>query len=184
MPRNLTEDFKAATEQGTIRVAVLSEFEFDEGALRLWAGYGPLDWDGKTFNGAGTLLSFSPAQETQKLEATSGSWELSGAPDDVVAAALSSDYSGRRCRMWLALFDASWQLISAPMRRFSGKMDTMPILDDPQKPIIRLTAENDLDRLTQSRERRWTHEEQQIDYPGDMFFEFVAQMQDRVIVWS
>ena len=63
-------------------------------------------------------------------------------------------------------------------------MDTMPVTPDPNNPVIRLNAENDLYRLTQSRERRLTHEEQQNDYPGDMFFEYVTDMQDKEIVWQ
>lgn len=184
MVRILTDDFKEASAQDVVRVAFLSEFEFDEGDLRFWTGYGNLEYDGKIFTGSGNLLKISPAQETQNLEATNTVWELSGIPESIVSVAMSSDYSGRPCRLWIAFFNSAWELIANPMRRFSGKMDTMPILDDPQNPIIRLTAENDLNRLTRSQERRWTHEEQQIDYAGDMFFEFVPQMQDREVLWS
>lgn len=184
MARTLTESFKTASVAGLVRAAILSEFSFDEGTLRFWAGVGDLIWNGNVFHGSGVLLNVSPPEEIQSLESTSCVWELSGIPESVVAAALTSDYSGRPCRFWLALFDGDWQIINDPVPMFSGTMDVMPILDDPNKPIIRLSAENDLNKLTRPRERRWTHEEQQIDYPGDLFFEFVSQMQDREIIWQ
>lgn len=184
MTRPLSTIFKDASTEGVIYAAVLTELEFDEGVVRLWAGLGELEWDGKTFYGAGALLNLSPAQETQNLEATNCAWELSGIDQSIVSAAASSNYSGRPCRFWLGFFDTDWQLQTDPQEMFEGTMDTMPVTPDPNNPVIRLNAENDLYRLTQSRERRLTHEEQQNDYPGDMFFEYVTDMQDKEIVWQ
>lgn len=185
MARDLSPAFAAAATAGTIRPAVLLELEFHSGILRLWDGIGDLEWDGKTFTGGGLLLAGSIAEETQELEAKNAVFELNGAPDSVVILALAeSHYSGRTARAWLGLFDDTGALVEDPVRIFSGKMDTMPIVDDPQKPVVQLNVENDLARLTRAKERRWTHEEQQADYRGDLFFEFVPQMQDREISWG
>ncbi len=184
MARALTSAYKAAATAGVIYPAWLLEFEFDEGVMRLFSGYGELLWNGETWYGSGDLLNISLAEETKDIEAKTTVFELTGAPDSVVARALSTPYSGRPCRVWNALFDSDGALISDPTRSFSGKMDTMPIFDDPEKPIIRLTAESNLVVLTAAKERRYTHEDQQIDHPGDMFFEFVVQMQDKEINWK
>jgi hypothetical protein len=185
MARDVSVAFASASSAGTIRPAVLLEMEFYSGTLRLWDGLGDLEWNGVTFTGGGRMLSGSIAEETQELEAKNAVFELNGAPDSVVTLALTeSPYSGRPARAWLALFDASGAMIEDPVRIFSGKMDTMPILDDPQKPVIQLNVENDLARLSRPKERRWTHEDQQMDYSGDLFFEFVTQMQDKEITWG
>ncbi len=184
MARDITTDLKNAAESTTVRPVCFIELEFDEGTLNLWDGVGDVSWDGKTWTGAGKMLSAEMAQETQDLDAQKATFRLSGVPDSIVATALASEYQGRPVRAWLGLYDSAGSLISDPVRIFSGKMDTMPIHDDPNNPIIELTAESDLVRLTRSNERRYTHEDQQIDYPGDMFFEFVTQMQDKEIVWG
>jgi hypothetical protein len=39
-------------------------------------------------------------------------------------------------------------------------------------------------RWRQARVRRYTHEDQQIDAPGDKFFEFIPSLQDAQIPWK
>ena len=38
--------------------------------------------------------------------------------------------------------------------------------------------------LKRSRERRYTHDDQQIDFPGDLGFEFVPKLQELNLVWG
>jgi hypothetical protein len=38
--------------------------------------------------------------------------------------------------------------------------------------------------LQRPRERRYTHEDQQIDHPGDMGFEYVSQLQELNLAWG
>jgi hypothetical protein len=47
-----------------------------------------------------------------------------------------------------------------------------------------LTAESRLIDLERSRERRYTSEDQKIDYPNDKGLEFIADLQDKEIVWG
>jgi len=74
------------------------------------------------------------------------------------------------------------EIIANPIRWFKGTMDQMPIVLDPEKPIIRLFIESDGILFTQAKERRYTHEDQQIEYEGDKFFEFVPDLQDKEIL--
>lgn len=174
------------------------ELEFDEGPLRLWTGLGYINWDGKIWSGGGTLLKIEPAAETQALEAQGARLQLSGVPE-LVAMALVNKPRGNPCRIWrgfmnpeaLPTYDVGTdsilladELVQWPIREFTGRMDRMPITSDPANPVIQLTAENHLVMLNRAEERRYTHEDQQIDYPGDRFFEFVPQMQDAEIEWG
>ena len=49
---------------------------------------------------------------------------------------------------------------------------------------ISVSAESRLAAWDRPNVRRYNHEDQQIDYPGDKFFEFVPQMVDRLLVWG
>lgn len=181
--RDLTGDFITAVTAGVKYPALLFDFVFDEGEINLFTGRGTLSWNGKTYTGSGDLLKVDPAQETQRMEATNTTYLLAASPE-LVALARTAEYQGRPAVTWLALFDAAGVMVDDPIRIASGKMDEMPIDTDPAAPTIGLTAEGDLITLTKASERRYTHEDQQIDYPGDLFFEFVTQMQDKAIVWG
>jgi hypothetical protein len=63
-------------------------------------------------------------------------------------------------------------------------MDTMGIEDSGDTANIGLTAESRLIDLERSRERRYTSEDQKIDYPNDKGLEFIADLQDKEIVWG
>lgn len=185
MARDVTAAFITAVTAGVIYPAFLVELEFPSATIRLWTGYGDLSWNSQTWTGSGGLLSVGFAEETQELEAKNAVIEMNGAPDSVVALALAEDgYQGRPARIWFALFDSTRALVNDPSRHFSGMMDTMTIVDDPERPVIQLSCEDDMAALNRPRERRYTHEDQQIDYPGDKGFEFVASMQDREIKWG
>lgn len=206
MARQLDSEFRAAITASVVRPCFFCEFVFDGGTLRFWNGIGTISWNGAVWTGSGNLLRVDPAEETQDIEAQSASYELSGIPASLLAVALNhaSEGRGRPCRIWfgaLSLSDVAGAYSSAfstaftvyqpensviqdPVRVFSGKMDVMAIEKNPKRPVIRLTAENDLIILNRTRNRRYTHEDQQIDYPGDLGLEFVAGLQDKEVIWG
>lgn len=181
--RDMTVDFHAASLLGVKFPVLLFDFVFDEGEINLFTGRGTIDWNGRTYTGSADALKVTPAQETQDMEATGSAYVLAATPA-LVAMARIAEYQGRPCRTWLALFTADGVMIEDPIRICSGKMDEMPIDTNPAAPSIGLTTESDLIILNKASNRRYTHEDQQIEYPGDMFFEFVPQMQDKEIVWG
>jgi hypothetical protein len=63
-------------------------------------------------------------------------------------------------------------------------MDIMKIDEGPESATIVLSLENRLIALDRSKERRYTHEDQQLSFPGDKGFEFVPDLQDKEIIWG
>jgi hypothetical protein len=63
-------------------------------------------------------------------------------------------------------------------------MDVMTIEDAGATANINVTAESRLIDLDRSRARRFTSEDQKIDYPDDKGLEMVASLQDTVIIWG
>ncbi len=115
------------------------------------------------------------------MQANNATIQLSGVQGADIAISLGENYQGRPCRLKLAFFDSSNNLIADPVTMFAGRMDVMTVNDDPANPVITMTAEDDFIRMTASRYRTRTHEDQQIDYPGDKGLEFVAAMQNKTI---
>ena len=63
-------------------------------------------------------------------------------------------------------------------------MDLMSIDDSGDTANINVTAESRLIDLDRTRERRYTSEDQKIDFPNDKGLEFIADLQDKEIVWG
>lgn len=183
MARDLPTGFSALTEADVFRPVLLVRLDWSSGVVRVWTGYGEIVLDGQTYWGVGDLGGISPIGESGDLGANGCTLTLSGVPSASISDALSNDSQGRSGKVWLASLSSSGAFEADPYLIFDGKIDVTAIDDDGTNSVISVTLEKELiDRRVQS--RRSTHEDQQIDYPGDMFFEFVAGLQDKVIPWG
>lgn len=185
----------------------LAELFFDSGVLRLWSGYGTLEFNGETFFGGGNLIGISQVDETQQLEAKGIVCTLNGIPTNLIALALGERSRGRRFTLYMGaattkryiateddpgrieLEDGSGyillenQLINDPFRVFSGLMDVIEITDSGDTSNLRLSVENILITGRRSKIRRYTSEDQKRFYPNDKGLDFINQLQDKEIVW-
>jgi len=75
-------------------------------------------------------------------------------------------------------------LVADPAIAFAGRLDVPEIDDNGQTATITISYESRLVDLERPRERRYTHEDQQIDYSGDLGFEYVAAIQEWNGVWG
>ena len=164
---------------------ILAEGIFDSGALRVWNGTGSLDALGETWVGTGLMLSISPIEETAELRAAGVNIGLSGIPSALVSIALAEDYQGRPARIYIGAFDDSTgAVIVDPIKVFEGRIDTMPIQDSGETATIIITVESRLIRLESASRRRFTVQDQKIEFPNDKGLNHVAAIQDVQIVWG
>ena len=196
MSRVLSSGMESAVEADLVRPIVLVQLLFDDvyddetppnlihTQLYLWNGIGNLVVGGITYVGAGTLLSIGEIAETSELQANGMTATLSGITDPLLAKARDVDYQGRELKVLLGAMDASNGVISSPVTVFSGFMDTMVINDSAETATIQITVENRLIEFERTRIRRYTAEDQKIDYPNDKGLEFVAEMAEKEIVWG
>jgi hypothetical protein len=185
MARNLTTAFEAATLASTVIPVVLVEALFDSSPVRLWTGLGDLSWNSVVWTGAGSLLGVGSTLETQEIRATGVDVTLSGIPTELLSLALTEKYQGRECRIYLAAMNTNTgALIADPYMIYSGRMDTMTVSENGDTSSIGLATESRLIDLERSRERRYENEDQQLDWPGDLFFQYVPSIQDAQITWG
>lgn len=182
--RPLGDGLAAEVCADVLAPVVFVRLEFDSGALRLWSGFGDFAWDGQTWTGTGALGSVSPAEETTGIKATNASFSLNGIPSSILSLAYAEEYQLRPAYSWLGAVDDAGTLIGTPYRWFKGRMDTMQDEDTGETCTLTLSAENHLADLERPRERRYTPEDQALDYPGDKGLDFVAQLQDAEITWG
>jgi hypothetical protein len=178
MARDITSGFEAEIDASVLRPIILIKAEFDSGDLRFWTGYGELTYDSEIYTGSGDLIQMNRVDETQSLTANNVSFELSGIPSSLVSIALAEDYQGRPINAWFGVLDSNFSLIADLYQIFSGYMDTMQIEDDGLNAKIRVNSESELIVLKESKERRYTPEDQKQDYPSDLGLDFVPLIQD------
>lgn len=184
MARNLTAALLAALQAGTVRPVVFYEGEYSTGTLRLWSGVGPFTWNAQTWTGVGQMLGVAPIEEGSDVRAVGFSVSLSGEASVLLSANLSAARNGLPGRVWIGALDSAGTVIADPFRAFDGRFDVPDIFVEGSACTITARYESRLIDLDRPRERRYTHEDQQIDYPGDRGFEYVPGLQDAQIVWG
>lgn len=159
-------------------------FDFASGTSRVWTGAGTLRWGGADWLGVGDWGTVSGVQETIELRAAGVTVTLSGIPAGLVSSSIRhQDYRGRRAVLYWGLLNEQLRLDREPLQIWSGYMDVMT-LTEGNTASIALQCENRLVDLERRRTRRYTDADQQDEFPGDRFFEYVPSLQDAVIQWS
>lgn len=184
MSRSLTSGMQTASTADLVRPIFLVQMAFPSANLNMWSGIGDLTVDSVDYVGAGNLLSVSDVSESTEVRANGVRLSLSGVSSALITKARDEDYQGRELKILLGAMDASNSVIDDPVVMFSGFMDTMTINDGGETAVISVTAENRLIEFEKTRVRRYTAEDQKIDYPNDKGLEFVAEMAEKEIVWG
>ena len=188
MARSITTAFKNAIKSSVVRPLLAVELEFSTGTLRFWNGYGDLSMTAggstNTFTGLGDLLGVSPISESDQIEAIGASLSLTGIKSSFISTALTGNYTNRNASIFFGVFDTSKNVISDVYTLFKGKMDIMKIDEGSESATITLNLENRLIALDRPLNRRFTHEDQQERFSGDLGLEFVPDLQDKEIIWG
>jgi hypothetical protein len=153
------------------------------GPVYLWSGYGDLEYDGKTYIGAGNLLHISDVTETADIRAAGASISLSGVSSTLLALAITQPYQGRLCNVLFGLMDSDGSVIDLATL-FVGYMDQMNIEDGADTCTIQMTVESKLIDLERPRTFRYTSENLKARYENDLAFDFIPDLQDAPLIWG
>ena len=194
MTRSTPASLLTALSQPEVLPFYAVEMDFDSAPVRFWTGYGDRTIGGETYLGTGNLLSIGGLEEVNDLSAKRITLQLSGVPASLVSLALQEPYQNRDCKIYFGTTgttvrdgSGTWQLSHTdipPIEVFSGLMDVMTIEDSGESSTISLTVESKLVRLEKASNWRYTDGSQKSRYPSDTFFSYLADLQDRDIVWG
>ena len=188
MARDITTAFKNSIEGAVVKPIIGIELEFSDGTLRFWNGYGDLTMtaggSSKTFAGAGDMLGVSEIEESSTLSMSGVTLTLAGIKSSIIATALGANYTNRKGAIYLGLFDTSNNVIADVYTIFKGNMDVMNIQEGSDTCLITLKLESRLITFEKSSNRMYTLEDQKVDFPNDIGFEFIPDLQDKEITWG
>jgi len=184
--RTMTNQMLAALSAPALRLAIFVQISFAASTEYLWSGVGSIVWNGHTWLGIGSTGKISVIEDSATIEAKGIVLTLSGIDPVLVADALQEIQLGAPVIVYLGLFDTSSPpaLIADPITAWSGRVDQPTFDVGGEAASIALNCENRLLDMNISVERRYTHEDQQIDYPGDFGFQFVLGIQEITIYWG
>jgi hypothetical protein len=187
---------KTALGQPVVRLQLLAALQFADSTVYVWTGLGPVTWNGMTFQGVGSLGDIGGISEDSSVEAKNVTISLSGIPSSMMGEVLDECRVLGSAQIWLALYDASLQLIADPFLSYQGKMDA-PEMDDNRKTCTcTISLENVLVDLNRDCYRRYTDEDQQMDLADtltrlglssttiDTGFTHVAGLQEQITFWG
>lgn len=183
MARDLTTAAADALAAPQVRLLVFVEMDFPSGFLRVNNSVITIAWNGYDWLGVGHLGAVDAVSEGVGLEARGLSFRISGVPPENIAIALGQQYQGRDCKLWAAPLTEEHAVIADPVLVFHGRLDVMTV-ELGATATITVSAESRLADWDRPRVRRYNHEDQQIDYPGDKGFEFVPQMAEKELRWG
>jgi hypothetical protein len=183
MSRTLTTAVANALAGEVVPALLLVDLDFSSGHLYVNNSALTFAWNSQTWLGLANLGSVEAIAEHSGLEMSGVRLTLTGIPSEMISIALGEHYQGRACVIYLAPLSSDYAVLADPVQVFSGRIDTMEIsLGDTAS--ITLTAESRLTDWERPRVRRYTHEDQLAEHPGDLGLEFVPQMAEKVLVWG
>jgi hypothetical protein len=157
----------AALAQRTLRPVLLFEAGFTSGTIQVFCGTGTLyTSDGRQWVGIPLPVEIGSITDVTKVLAAGTSFTFSGLESALLQKTMQECRITGAAKAYLGLLGADDRLIPDPQLMVWGYLDAPQIEDGGDKATIRFNVEGPfLDNRT--RIRRFTNEDQQIDYPGD-----------------
>ena len=183
MSRTLTTTVDTALQAQHVPMLILIVLDFASGIVRLCNANYNFVYGGFTYLGAGRVASVKSIQEGVQQQMYGIEMSITGCDSALVSIALAEPYQGRACTVSFAPLDSNYQILSNPPIVFKGRMDKMNV-ELGETGTITLTAESRLTDWNKAFMRRYNNEDQLSRFPGDNFFEYVAQMVDKQIDWG
>jgi len=183
MSRGLSAGMLSQISSASVSPIIFLYGEFSSGNVRMWSGLGDITWDAQTWIGAGNLVQISNIEETAEIKATGIVVTFNGIPADMISLVLQDVRQGALGKVWLG-FLSSGTIVADPYLLFEGRIDTPVISEDAETCSIAITYESRLIDLSRPRASRYTDQDQQREFPGDLGMEFIPALQDKEIPWG
>jgi hypothetical protein len=182
MTRFVSTSNQTATEAASVRLFVAVSLDFPSGMVRAHDGTGTISFGGNDYLGVGQFGTIAAVKETSSVVAQSVNLTLSGV-DPTLLSTIGTGYQGRSAVMYFGLLDQETNLpIATPEELWSGRIDTMSVSMKRGEASISLNCEPRLRR--EPRIARYTHQDLQLAYSGDRFFDLIGKISGFVGTWG
>jgi len=162
------------------------DFDFASGHLYLWTGIGELVIGANTYIGMGELARVSPVTERRGFSVERKSFQLAGEqvdPSIVSEADIDASFGRSVVEYFGFLNSRTYALFDTPETNWEGEMSNLRRVDGAQ-PMIEVNAEHKSINLERNDGWRYTHQHQQLFYPGDLGFNQMPTTATKEVLWG
>lgn len=184
MSRGLSASMLSAIQLGNLYPILFGYFDFFGGPVRVCTHNQAVTWAGDTYSGLGELCTIAPVMERKETEATGIAFGLNGVPSSIITELMTYRSRNRVCKLWLGLYDSTGALLADPIIIFSGRMDQPQVQDSGDLCNITVTAESRMVDLQRAKMGRYTDQDQQARFAGDLGLSYVVSLQNKEIMWG
>jgi hypothetical protein len=180
-----SEAIAAALKGEAVGLAILGDFDFADGSMRLWLGDGVLDAGGHQWSGIGQWGGISSITSGAGDAAVPVTFTLSGVDEDIaLKVSAGPSVRGRKVTISLQFFDgATMAPLDAPVLFWTGRMDLVSTEFDATSSVVTVTAEGGFVKRSKARAGLLTDRDQQARFPGDLGLEFVPSVINKQVKW-
>lgn len=157
--------------------------------VRAFTGNGLIEFDDADGNsqewiGAGEMAAIDTIGESTDGSAVGIKVALNAIPAEFREDIAQQAVRGGLFEVYFGAFDTSYKTVVATKIIWKGRVDTYVVTDGGDTLAVEITGESRGIDQRRPAIKRFTDEWQQRKYPGDLFFQYVAQMTEISILWA
>lgn len=140
---------------------------------------------GDDFLGLGEIQNLGDLVSAADVAARPLVLTMSGVDPWITEPLLSRvNYKNRSVKIWRGFLDENEDLVDDPDLRWKGRADVGSVTLEDGTAVATLTCEPAAAMLLRANVSRYANEDHQMRYPGDKFFEYLAQMEGKEVLWG
>lgn len=182
MTRGLSATNTTQVDGAHVHTVVLVKLEFDT-PVYVHSGVGNIVYDSNTYTGVGDFGGVTQPRESEALGPSSVTLTLSGITGQNLTEALDSGNLYDVVTIYQGYRQDDGTLYDDPWIAWRGWYEYGSINMDDESSV-HITCQHDLSRLTEKNGARYSDEDQQSKYTGDVGLEFVADMASVKLLWG
>jgi hypothetical protein len=159
------------------------ELAFPSGTVRVHNSVGTLSFGGNDYFGVGAFGSISPMEESIDLVDNPVTVNLSSITQEIIDAIKTDNIFGRDADIYLGALNADDELEGTPTNWISGYMEHASLLVGTENGVS-ISIQTRASRLKLRNGKRFTLEDHQQDYSGDLFFEYLSDTIEAQVQWG
>ena len=175
----------------TVRASFLVLFDFATVPWRVWTGAGKLNTAGHDWFGTGIFGSVTGLEQAVNGEAPETTFSISGIPSRVLTLAkteFGDEARNRLAKVYIQFHnehnDQRRELFDQPFAIWAGRMQTPRFtMQGASKRKLEVTAESLNALRSRPAYSQYTDADQQARFPGDLGFQFVVGLVNKVVTW-
>ena len=182
MSRDISATNLAEINAAHLQPVTLVKLEFGT-PVYAHSGYGTITYDGDDYLGVGQLGAITGEAESENLTPSPVTISLSGVDSALITEALDSGSYGDTVTIFEGYRQDDGTLVDDPWVLWKGSFEYAAIRQDADSQVS-ITVKHDLAVLSEKDGGRYTDEDQQSRFTGDVGFEYITDMSGVDLRWG